>query len=32
LNGSYKRGPDDGSSEAETCCLIDLYIVFCLDC
>jgi hypothetical protein len=30
LNGSYKSGPDNGLSEAETCCLIDLYTVFCL--
>jgi len=30
LNGSYKRGPDDGLSEAETYCLTDLYTVFCL--
>jgi hypothetical protein len=30
LNGSYKRWPDNGRlSEAETCCLIDLYMVFC---
>ena len=30
LNGSYKRGPDDGLSEAETYCLIDLYMALCM--